>query len=188
MDPGESKKKSLLLRLIPTGTRKLKVCFLYARTIDTSSWTYAHDLGRSHLQKAFSDQVITSYYENVTQETIADYLKKAIDEDNDLIFTTSPVFLKESLKAALDYPEVKILNCSLNTSSKHIRTYYARMHEAKFLMGAIAGAWPATTVSAISPITRSTGISPTSTPSHWERRWSIRGRPSIWNGPAAWNR
>ena len=139
MDPGESKKKSLLLRLIPTGTRKLKVCFLYARTIDTSSWTYAHDLGRSHLQKAFSDQVITSYYENVTQETIADYLKKAIDEDNDLIFTTSPVFLKESLKAALDYPEVKILNCSLNTSSKHIRTYYARMHEAKFLMGAIAG-------------------------------------------------
>ena len=53
MDPGEGKKKSLLLRLIPTGTRKLKVCFLYARTIDTSSWTYAHDLGRSHLQKAF---------------------------------------------------------------------------------------------------------------------------------------
>ena len=71
---------------------------------------------------------------------IAGLLQKAIDAGNDLIFTTSPIFLKESLKAAIDHPEVKILNCSLNTSHKHIRTYYARMHEAKFLMGAIAGA------------------------------------------------
>ena len=32
------------------------------------------------------------------------------------------------------------ISCSLNTSHRYIRTYYARMHEAKFLMGAIAGA------------------------------------------------
>lgn len=140
MDPGESKKKNLLLRLIPAGTKKLRVCFIYARTVYTSSWSYAHDLGRAHLQQAFSDQVITSYYENGTLENIAGLLQKAIDAGNDLIFTTSPIFLKESLKAAIDHPEVKILNCSLNTSHKHIRTYYARMHEAKFLMGAIAGA------------------------------------------------
>ncbi len=140
MDPGESKKKNLLLRLIPAGTKKLRVCFIYARTVYTSSWSYAHDLGRAHLQQAFSDQVTTSYYENGTLENIAGLLQKAIDAGNDLIFTTSPIFLKESLKAAIDHPEVKILNCSLNTSHKHIRTYYARMHEAKFLMGAIAGA------------------------------------------------
>lgn len=140
MDPSENKKKNLLLRLIPAGTKKLRVCFLYARTVDSSSWSYAHDLGRAHLQQTFSDQVITSYYENVTQDNIADYLQKAIEAGNDLIFTTSPIFLRESLKAAIEHPEVKILNCSLNTSYKHIRTYYARMHEAKFLMGAIAGA------------------------------------------------
>lgn len=140
MDPGDNKKKNLLLRLIPAGTKKLRVCFIYARTVYTSSWSYAHDLGRAHLQQAFSDQVTTSYYENGTLENIAGLLQKAIDAGNDLIFTTSPIFLKESLKAAIDHPEVKILNCSLNTSHKHIRTYYARMHEAKFLMGAIAGA------------------------------------------------
>ncbi len=143
MSPGESKKKNLLLRLIPTGAKKLRVCFIYARTVNTSSWSYSHDLGRAHLQQAFSDQVTTSYYENGTQENIAELLQKAIDENNDLIFTTSPIFLKESLKAAIEHPEVKILNCSLNTSHKHIRTYYARMHEAKFLMGAIAGAMAA---------------------------------------------
>lgn len=140
MDPAENKKKNLLLRLIPAGTKKLRVCFIYARTVESSSWSYAHDLGRAHLQQTFSDQVITSYYENATQDNIADYLQKAITEGNDIIFTTSPIFLRESLKAAIEHPDIKILNCSLNTSYKHIRTYYARMHEAKFLMGAIAGA------------------------------------------------
>ncbi|MCC8017023.1 MAG: BMP family ABC transporter substrate-binding protein, partial [Lachnospiraceae bacterium] len=54
--------------------------------------------------------------------------------------TTTPVFAAASVKAAIANPEVRILNCSLNTSHRYIRTYYARMHEAKFLMGAIAGA------------------------------------------------
>lgn len=48
--------------------------------------------------------------------------------------------MKDSLKVAVDHPDVKILNCSLNTSHKYIRTYYARMYEAKFLSGMIAGA------------------------------------------------
>ena len=45
-----------------------------------------------------------------------------------------------SRPSAIAHPNVRILNCSLNTSHRYIRTYYARMHEAKFLMGAIAGA------------------------------------------------
>ena len=35
---------------------------------------------------------------------------------------------------------MKILNCSLNTPHKLLRTYYGRMYEAKYLCGAIAGA------------------------------------------------
>lgn len=45
-----------------------------------------------------------------------------------------------SVKMAIAHPDVKILNCSLNTSHKYIRTYYARMYEAKFLTGVLAGA------------------------------------------------
>ena len=48
--------------------------------------------------------------------------------------------MKPSLKVALEHPEVKILNCSLNEPHKNIRTYYARMYEAKFVSGMIAGA------------------------------------------------
>ena len=43
------------------------------------------------------------------------------------------------LKAAIAHPSVKILDCSLNISHKYIRSYYARMFEAKFITGIIAG-------------------------------------------------
>lgn len=142
MDPnteGESK-KNIFARLIPVSTPKLHVAFIHEKTAETSGWTYAHELGRMHLQQAFEDQISTVCYDQATEEIADDLLLQAIAEGNNLIFTTSPPLLKASLKAAIEHPEVKILNCSLNTSHKYIRTYYARMYEAKFLMGAIAGA------------------------------------------------
>ena len=67
-------------------------------------------------------------------------IEMMIDNKADLIFVTSPAMIIASVKMAIAHPEVKILNCSLNTSHKYIRTYYARMYEAKFLTGVLAGA------------------------------------------------
>lgn len=39
----------------------------------------------------------------------------------------------------MKYPQLKILNCSLNSYSGHLRTYYGRLYEAKFLVGMLAG-------------------------------------------------
>lgn len=142
MQPAEDgeRKKNIFARLIPVSAPKQQVAFLHEKTAETSGWTYAHELGRLHLQEAFADQVTTASYDGATETNVEELLEKAIADGNNLIFTTSPPLLKGSLKAAIEHPEVKILNCSLNTSYRHIRTYYARMYEAKFLMGAIAGA------------------------------------------------
>ena len=67
-------------------------------------------------------------------------MEQAIREGCQVLFTTSPRLLPSSLRAAVDHPEALILNCSLNTSHRYIRTYYARMYEVKFISGAIAGA------------------------------------------------
>ena len=48
--------------------------------------------------------------------------------------------METSLKFAVEHSDIIILNCSLNTPHKNIRTYYARMYEAKFISGMIAGA------------------------------------------------
>ncbi|MCI9532231.1 MAG: BMP family ABC transporter substrate-binding protein [Lachnospiraceae bacterium] len=134
------KKKSLLDILHPAAPRKLNIAFIYEKTPGTSAWTYAHELGRLHLNQMFPEEVHTVCYENGTRENVDALLEDAIQAGCDLIFTTSPPFVQASVKAAIANPKIQILNCSLNTSHRYIRTYYSRMYEAKFLMGAIAGA------------------------------------------------
>ncbi len=139
MDPVQGKKplKSILLSL---SLQRLKIAFIYEKTPTSSAWTYAHELGRLHLEQAFPNEITTIYYENVTQDNIDETIADAIKNKCNIIFTTTPTFVNASVKAGIEHRDVRILNCSLNTSHRYIRTYYSRMHEAKFLMGAIAGA------------------------------------------------
>lgn len=138
LDPTE--KKSLLGRIHLLGAPKLKIAFIYEKTASSSAWTYSHELGRLHLEQTFPEEVETTYYANITQETIEETIENAIKDGCNIIFTTTPAFTQASVKAAIDNPNVRFLNCSVNTSHRYIRTYYVRLHEAKFLMGAIAGA------------------------------------------------
>ena len=135
-----TEKKPLLSMLLPVSAPKMKAAFIYEKTPGTSAWTYAHELGRLYLEQTFPDEVSTVAYENGTEENVEGLIADAIRSGCNLIFTTTPPFVQASVKAAIANPEVRILNCSLNTSHRYIRTYYSRMHEAKFLMGAIAGA------------------------------------------------
>lgn len=121
--------------------KKLKIAFAYARTIDTSGWTYSHELGRKYLEKALGDQIATSYIENVPENDDAyNHIKKLAGEENDIIFTTSPVFRNATLKCALKYPDIKFFNCSEHRPYKHMSNYYGRTYEPRFLTGIIAGA------------------------------------------------
>lgn len=139
MNPSREK-KPLLNILLPGIHPKFKIAFIYQRTPGSSAWTYSHELGRLHLEQTFPEEVHTAAYENVTVDNIEETIELAVENGYDTIFTTTPAFVQASVKAAIAHPDIRILNCSLNTSHRYIRTYYARMHEAKFLMGAIAGA------------------------------------------------
>lgn len=124
-----------------TSSKQLKVAFIHDRPVESSGWTYSHELGRTHLEQVFGDKIKTSSYFVGGQTTdISELLEKVIAEGNHIIFTTNQKFLASSLKAALEHPETKILNCSVNRPYGAIRTYYGRMYEAKFLCGMVAGA------------------------------------------------
>lgn len=121
--------------------KKLKVAFAYARTIETSGWTYTHELGRRYLEQVMGDQVETSYIENVPENDGSySVIKSLADNGNDVIFTTSPVFRNASLRCALRYPDKKFFNCSEHRPYKHLSNYYGRTYEPRFLTGIIAGA------------------------------------------------
>ena len=54
MDPS-TEKKNIISQLLPVNwaNKKLKVAFIYEKQPSTSAWTYAHELGRLHLEQTF---------------------------------------------------------------------------------------------------------------------------------------
>ena len=141
MQPAAPEKTSLIQKLIPPARPgRLKVGFVHYGTALTSDWTYAHDLGRLYLEDQMGTTLTTKVYDGIrTGDGSMAAIEQAVSEGCQIIFTTSPRFLNSSIRASIRYPEVKILNCSLNTYSGHLRTYYGRLYEAKFLVGMLAG-------------------------------------------------
>lgn len=130
--------------LMPSATvepEMLKLGFIYPKTAETSSWTYSHELGRLYLMQRYDGRLRTAAYENAgTEEQIEAAIARAIEDQCNMIFTVAPPMAAASVKAALQHPEIRFFNCSVNMSYSSIHTYYARLYESKFLMGAIAAA------------------------------------------------
>lgn len=127
-------------------SKKQKVAFIYGGSKESSSWTFAHEMGRQHVAEVLGEQVETVAVDNVTPEALYETLKSLAEEGVSIVFTTLPSFITPTLKAALEFPNIKFLNCSVNRSYKNVTTYYARIHEAHFLSGVIAGAMSKTGV------------------------------------------
>ncbi len=131
------------LKISPAYTERkpLRVYFLYDRVPEESSWIYGHELGRQELEQVFPGVVKTAF--KVVQpgdEAFEQAVKEAAEDKADVIFTTSPLQMEKTLRAAVEYPKIRFLNCSINLSRSAVRSYYARMYEAKFLLGALAAA------------------------------------------------
>jgi len=137
--PIEEKKQSVLSKVLPIAKPpRLKAAFIYDVPPEKSGWVNDHERGRIHAQTVMDDKVDTVVYickENNYSQT----LEKSISDGCKLIFTTSPRMLQASLRAAVENPDIIIMNCSLNTSHRYVRTYYTRMYEAKFILGVLAG-------------------------------------------------
>ena len=136
----EERPAPLLTRLLPLEVTPLHVAFVHEKSADTSAWAYAHEFGRSHVDEALEGRVITHTYDNAQVGTNDDEkIEQAIRDGCAVVFTTTPKLMDASLRAAARHPQVKILNCSMNMPHPSIRTYYGRLYEAKFVLGAIAG-------------------------------------------------
>ena len=117
------------------------MAFIYDRDPLQSEWLYQHELGRNHLKEVFGDSINTLKITAKTEEETIEAIQELVENEKvEVVFTTTANMVDASLKCAIKYPDVKILNCSLNTSHRYIRTYAARLYEAKFLSGMVAGA------------------------------------------------
>ena len=139
--PAPAAKSNILERIISPNPDHLTVAFVHQRDIHSSLWTRAHDAGRQDLERALGNQItVLSYFHADSQDEAERLLEQAVADGADVIFTTTPQLSRLSLKIAVKYPRVRVLNCSVNVPYPSIRTYYSRIFEGKFITGAIAGA------------------------------------------------
>ena len=115
----------------------LKIAFIYASDPVRSIWSRSHDLGREYLESALSDRVNIRTYRAGTDADEA--FAQAVGDGAQMIFATAPTLLGAARRAAAAHPQVRVLVCSLSVPYTGIRTYYSRIHEAKFIIGALAG-------------------------------------------------
>ncbi len=137
----EDESKASLVSRIVSSFDTLDVAFIHQLTPATSAWVLGHEEGRKHLEAVFGDRIrVRSYYNANNPEEAEKRIGEAIADGAQVVFTTAPLLSRATLKAAVHYPKVRFLNCSVDQPYSSIRTYYGRMYEAKFITGAIAGA------------------------------------------------
>ncbi|WP_044974089.1 BMP family ABC transporter substrate-binding protein [Ruminococcus sp. HUN007] len=143
VDEPEDQKKSIahsIAHILTSNvtSQVLKVAFVHFKSPEESGWTRRHDHESKKVQESLGDRIETC---SVVTHDSSDYsvLEDLIAKGYKLIFTTTPVLSSISLRCAIEHPEITICNCSLNNAYRHLRSYYLRVYEAKFVIGAIAG-------------------------------------------------
>ena len=138
--PEDNSKISLVSRVI-TALDQLDVAFVHQMSPENSSWVLSHEKGKEHIETQFGDKIkVRSYYNASTPELADQLIEQAVADGAQVVFTTAPPLRRETLKAAVKYPKVRFLNCSVDQPYSSVRSYYGRLYEAKFITGAIAGA------------------------------------------------
>ncbi len=137
----EAEGKGSIVSRIVSVLDQLDVAFVHQLPAARSAWVMGHEEGREHIEKVFGDRILVrSYYDANTPERAEELIEQAVADGAQVVFTTAPPLSRATLKAAVKYPKVRFLNCSVDQPYSSIRTYYGRIYEAKFITGAIAGA------------------------------------------------
>ena len=134
-------KGNLLDRILSVSHDKIHVAFVHQLKPSESAWVTGHEEGKAYLERVMSGGVTArSYYDANTMALAEEKIEEAVRDGAQVVFTTAPLLSRATLKAAVKYPKVRFLNCSVDQPYSSLRTYYGRIYEAKFITGAIAGA------------------------------------------------
>ena len=121
------------------GDRVADLAFIYDVDPKVSGWTAQHDKARTAAEAESMGKIRTMAFTGCHDDAAFDQaVDEALKRGSDLIVTVSPRQFEQTMRASTHHPKAHFVNCSVNLASSHVRTFYARMYEVKFLMGALA--------------------------------------------------
>ncbi|WP_137894302.1 BMP family ABC transporter substrate-binding protein [Ramlibacter sp. 2FC] len=132
-----------------TGAKQapLKIAFIYLGPVGDGGWTFAHDNGRKAVEKAFGNQVQTTFVQNVPESADAERVVHDLTEQgNTLIFGTSFGYMEPLLRSASESKNVRFEHATGYKTAPNLRTYDARFYEGAYMAGVLAGAMTKTNV------------------------------------------
>lgn len=118
----------------------VQAAFIYEAPPERSSWSSAHEEGRLYAERMLGSAVTTKAYSLSRLEEAESVIEQAIDDGAEVIFTTTASMINACRRIAAKHSGINILNCSVSMPYSGVRSYYSRIHEGKFVSGAIAGA------------------------------------------------
>jgi basic membrane protein A and related proteins len=118
----------------------LKACFIYVGPIGDIGWTNAHDVGRRYVDDKY-DWLETAYAESVPEADSERFIDRFVLEENcDVVFTTSFGFMDPTLSAAQKYPDNYFFHVSGYKRAPNMGTVMADFYQLYYLNGLMAGA------------------------------------------------
>ena len=118
----------------------MKACYIYVGPIGDYGWTHAHDQGRLYVEGKF-DWLETAYAESVPEADADRFLDRfVVEEECDVLFTTSFGFMDGTLAAAAKYPDTLFFHCSGFMRAPNSGNYMADFYQLYYLNGLMAGA------------------------------------------------
>jgi simple sugar transport system substrate-binding protein len=125
----------------------LKVGFVYVGPVGDAGWTFAHDLGRKHIEEKFGDKIKTTFVEKVPEGPDAErVIRDLVAQGHKLIFATSFGFGDAMEKVAKDHPDVKFEHATGYKTADNLRVYEGRFYEDAYMAGVVAGRMTKTNV------------------------------------------
>ncbi|MGQ9631528.1 MAG: BMP family ABC transporter substrate-binding protein [bacterium] len=119
--------------------KKLRVAFALLWTVDDQGWTTAHYRGIEYLKKVMGDKIEVSYTEKVLAADAERVIRGYAKEGYDVIFGTTFEHMDPMLNVAKDFPKVVFEHCSGYKTAPNMGNYFARMEQAEYLAGYMAG-------------------------------------------------
>lgn len=129
---------------VHAASKDLRVAFLYHFPIGDAGWNYAHFLGQKKIEPTPGIKVMKLEGMEPSENSIS--ILNHVAKSNDLVFLTSYSYIHFVKKIAKYHPNTIFMNCAGDQLLKNVGNYYAKMYQARYLTGMVAGAMTKTDI------------------------------------------